>query len=196
MRSLRAQLLALLSLITLSACSVFGDTSAKVAPYTVMLEDGAFEIRHYEHLVLASADMPDGMDSSSVPFYKLFSYISGKNDKTEEITMTAPVFMDQAGQTTEAMSFVLPEGFSLETAPIPSDPTIKLTVLSGYRVAVIGFSGFLNQNSISTHRALLQNWIAAKGFKIVGAAKAAGYNPPFTIPFLRRNEIVIPVKKT
>ena len=196
MRCLSTQLVAAFSLCILSACSVFGDVNVKVAPYQVIETDGAFEMRHYERLVLASTDTTDGMDSVSAPFYKLFKYISGKNSKTQKIAMTAPVFMDQSGQTTEAMSFVLPEGFSLATAPPPSDPAVKLTELSDYTVVAMSFSGFLNQKSISTHRNLLQNWIADRGLKIIGKAKAAGYNPPFTLPFLRRNEILIPVKKT
>ena len=196
MRCLSTQLVAAFSLCILSACSVFGDVNVKVAPYEVIETDGAFEMRHYERLVLASTDTTDGMDSVSAPFYKLFKYISGKNSKTQKIAMTAPVFMDQSGQTTEAMSFVLPEGFSLATAPPPSDPAVKLTELSDYTVVAMSFSGFLNQKSISTHRNLLQNWIADRGLKIIGKAKAAGYNPPFTLPFLRRNEILIPVKKT
>jgi len=196
MRCLSTQLVAAFSLCILSACSVFGDVNVKVAPYEVIETDGAFEMRHYERLVLASTDTTDGMDSVSAPFYKLFKYISGKNSKTQKIAMTAPVFMDQSGQTTEAMSFVLPEGFSLATAPPPSDPAVKLTELSDYTVVTMSFSGFLNQKSISTHRNLLQNWIADRGLKIIGKAKAAGYNPPFTLPFLRRNEILIPVKKT
>ena len=196
MRCLSTQLVAAFSLCILSACSVFGDVNVKVAPYEVIETDGAFEMRHYERLVLASTDTTDGMDSVSAPFYKLFKYISGKNSKTQKIAMTAPVFMDQSGQTTEAMSFVLPEGFSLATAPPPSDPAVKLTELSDYTVVAMSFTGFLNQKSISTHRNLLQNWIADRGLKIIGKAKAAGYNPPFTLPFLRRNEILIPVKKT
>ncbi|MFB0991922.1 MAG: heme-binding protein, partial [Rhodospirillales bacterium] len=108
----------------------------------------------------------------------------------------APVFMDQSGQITKAMSFVLPAHFSLETAPTPIDPGVKLNEITDYRVAVINFSGFLNQDTISTHRSLLQNWIAGRGLNITGVAKAAGYNPPFTLPFLRRNEILIPIKKT
>ena len=196
MRCLSTQLVAAFSLCILSACSVFGDVNVKVAPYQVIETDGAFEMRHYERLVLASTDTTDGMDSVSAPFYKLFKYFSGKNGKTQKIAMTAPVFMDQSGQTTKAMSFVLPEGFSLATAPPPSDPAVKLTELSDYTVVAMSFTGFLNQKSISTHRNLLQNWIADRGLKIIGKAKAAGYNPPFTLPFLRRNEILIPVKKT
>jgi hypothetical protein len=84
MRRLIAPLFVIFSLFTLSACSVFGGISVKVAPYKVIEADGAFEIRHYERLVLVSTNMPDGMGSASAPFYKLFDYISGNNDKTEK----------------------------------------------------------------------------------------------------------------
>jgi hypothetical protein len=195
MKHYRAQLLAVLSLIILPACSVFGDVSVKIAPYTVIVKDGVFEIRQYEHLLLASTATPDGVDNASAPFYKLFGYISGKNDKTEKIAMTAPVFMNQTGEGTEEMSFVLPVDFSLEMAPNPTDPTVKLEEIKDYRVAVISFSGFLNQASISHHQTLLQNWITDRDLTTTGPARAAGYNPPFTLPFLRRNEIVISVGK-
>jgi hypothetical protein len=196
MKRFRPQILAILSLIILPACSVFGDVSVKIAPYSVIVRDGAFEIRQYEYLLLASTAAPDGMDNASAPFYKLFDYISGKNDKIEKIAMTAPVFMNQTGGGTEGMSFVLPAGLSLATAPNPTDPTVKLEEIKNYKVAVISFSGFLDQASIYHHQTLLLNWIADKGLTATGSAKAAGYNPPFTLPFLRRNEIVISVGNT
>jgi hypothetical protein len=196
MKRFRPQILAILSLIILPACSVFGDVSVKIAPYSVIVRDGAFEIRQYEYLLLASTATPDGMDNASAPFYKLFGYISGKNDKIEKIAMTAPVFMNQTGGGTEGMSFVLPADLSLATAPNPTDPTVKLEEIKNYKVAVISFSGFLDQASIYHHQTLLLNWIADKGLTATGSAKAAGYNPPFTLPFLRRNEIVISVGNT
>ena len=195
MHRLIAPLLVIVSLFTFPACSVFGGMGAKVAPYELVEVDGAFEMRRYERLVLVSTDMPGGMDSSRAPFYKLFDYISGNNTKTEKIAMTAPVFMGQAESKTQTMSFALPTDISLATAPSPSDPAVKVTELRDYKVAVISFSGFLNQDSISAHQTLLENWIVDRGLKIAGAAKAAGYNPPFTLPFLRRNEIIIPIKK-
>lgn len=196
MHRLIAPLLAVFSLLALSACSVFGDVNVKVAPYRVIEAEGIFEVRHYEKLVLVSTDMPKGMDIVKAPFFRLFDYISGNNEKAEKIAMTAPVFMEQAGQATEAMSFVLPTDLSLSTAPVPSDPEVKLTKLSNYRVAVISFSGFLNQETISTNRALLEDWITDRGLEMTGKVKAAGYNPPFTLPFLRRNEIIIPIKNS
>ena len=109
--------------------------------------------------------------------------------------MTAPVFLDQVGQTTKSMSFVLADDRSLKMAPLPLDLGVKLTELSDYTVAVVTFSGFLNQKTISTNKTLLKNWIAERDLKITGAAKAAGYNPPFTLPFLRRNEVFIPIER-
>lgn len=195
MYKLKYQLIVILNALCLSACTMFGDISVNVAPFELISADGPFEVRHYERLVLASTKMPQGMDSASGPFRRLFDYISGNNEKKENIAMTAPVFMDQSGQTTEAMSFVLPENLSLISAPSPANPAVKLVEISNYTVAVVSFSGFLNQKSISTNKTLLENWIANRGFKTIGIAKAAGYNPPFTLPFLRRNEVFIPIKR-
>ena len=186
--------LIIFSYFILSACSMFGEVSVDVAPFEIIEANGAFELRHYERLVLVSTNMPNGMDTVSRPFRRLFDYISGKNAKKEQIVMTAPVFMDQVGDTTEAMSFILPENQSLITAPSPLNPEVKLTEYVDYNVAVITYRGFLNQKTISAHKVLLENWVALRGLKIIGEAKAAGYNPPFTIPFLRRNEIFIPIE--
>ncbi|MBM08505.1 MAG: heme-binding protein [Magnetovibrio sp.] len=195
MYKFKDQFILTLSALSLSACTIFGDISVKVAPFEVLMADGPFELRHYERLILVSTKMPRGMNSASGPFRRLFDYISGNNEKKEKIAMTAPVLMDQSGQTSEGMSFVLPENLSLMSAPSPKNPSVKLTELKNYTVAVVSFSGFLNQKTISTHKALLEKWIVDRGMKIKGMAKAAGYNPPFTLPFLRRNEVFIPVKR-
>lgn len=193
MNIIKTTAVCLLCLLTLSGCSVFGRVSVDVAPYDVLEKEGVFEVRQYERLIFVSTDMPEGMDGATGPFRKLFGYISGDNDKTEEIAMTAPVFMDQAEKTTEAMSFVLPAEFSLATAPRPKNSAVRLSELRDYKVAVITFSGFLNQRSVSAQSDELKKWISAKGYRVAGAPKAAGYNPPFTLPFLRRNEILIPI---
>jgi hypothetical protein len=194
MRKFKTQLIITISFLALTSCTVFGDVSVKVAPYKVTAKDGVFELRQYEKLVLVSTEMPGGMESASDPFRRLFDYISGKNVKTEKIAMTAPVFMDQAGNNSETMSFVLPKEFALLSAPIPLDSSVKLTELTNYTVAVITYNGFLSQKTILAKTKLLKRWVNKKGLKINGGAKAAGYNPPFTLPFLRRNEIFLPVE--
>ena len=70
--------------------------------------------------------------------------------------MTAPVFMDQVNSSSESMSFVLPKDFTLETAPLPQDPTVKLEEITNFTVAVITFNGFLKADNINEHKAILE----------------------------------------
>jgi hypothetical protein len=166
-----------------------------IAPYEVLEKDDGIEVRHYERLVLVTTAMPSGMEEQRDPFHKLFDYISGKNELTKEIPMTAPVFVEQADNTSESMSFVLPENYSRETAPAPKDPAVQVEELVDYPVASITFNGAFEQDSINTHKNVLEKWVASRGFKQKGAVKAAGYNPPWTIPALRKNEVWIPIGK-
>lgn len=180
-------------ILSLGGCSVFGNSGVEIAPYEVLEKDGAYELRHYKSLVLVTTPMQD-LDEDSNPFYKLFNYISGENKAEQEFAMTAPVFMDQLDGKTETMSFVLPKDFKIADAPAPSDADVKLKEIKDYTVATITFSGSLNRKNIDANQVLLEAWVEKKGYDVTGAAKAAGYNPPFTIPAFRRNEVLIPVK--
>ena len=195
MKKITATICLFLATIAVSGCSVFGDSGVDIAPYTVLKKSDPFELRHYQELILVSTPM-QGMDDQRGSFGKLFDYISGENQKTTKISMTAPVFLDQTESTSEAMSFVLPTNFSIQTAPIPSDPSVKLERITDYTVASITFSGLLRQKNIEKHKQRLEDWIKQNNFKVSGPAKAAGYNSPFTLPPFRRNEVLIPVKKS
>ncbi len=186
-------LLPLLCLFLLSGCGVFGNSDVEIAPYQLLEQEGQFEIRHYQRLTLVTTSMESSQERSG-PFRKLFAYISGGNQQSQKIDMTAPVFMTQTESEIHTMSFVLPQNFSLEDAPSPKDRTVVLEELSDYQVAVIRFSGRLQPQNIQKHRVLLQEWINKKNLISTGTAKVAGYNPPYTIPALRRNEVLIPVK--
>lgn len=187
-------LVLVIAAVLIAGCDLFGHSSVEIAPYTVLAKDNQFELRHYEKLVLVKTKMSD-LDESKSPFYKLFNYISGNNSGEQKIAMTAPVFMDQSEDQSEAMSFVLPDNVSLEDAPLPQDPSVSLEELRNYTVATIQFSGRLKQQEIQKQRVLLKEWIDKKQLTIIGKAKSAGYNPPFTLPAMRRNEILIPVEK-
>ncbi len=184
----------LLTSFLLSGCSVFGNSSVDIAPYTVLKKSEQFELRHYDELILVSTPM-QGMGEQGSSFGKLFDYISGENQKTQKIPMTAPVFLDQTSAKSDTMAFVLPTNYSIESAPIPSNPSVKLKHLTNYTVAAITFSGRLKQASIEKNKQQLLAWIKDNNLKIIGTAKAAGYNPPFTLPPFRRNEVMIPVEK-
>lgn len=180
--------------LTVSACSVFGRSGVEIAPYTVLKKDGDFELRYYPELILVSTPM-QGMQDQRSPFGKLFDYISGENQKSQKISMTAPVFLDQIDSQAETMSFVMPKDFSLASTPLPSDPSVKLELITDYTVATVTFNGRLKQNRIDGYKQQLQVWIEKNNLTTTGAAKAAGYNPPFTLSPFRRNEVLIPVQK-
>lgn len=209
-------ILIILTAILVSGCSMFGDSKVEIAPYKVIetaQDNSKIELREYESMILASTPMKtnkdDGRNSS---FFKLFNYISGDNidnskiamtapvlmdkdiEKTgKEIPMTAPVFMDSVGNNA-VMSFVLPDSFTLKTTPKPTNPDVTITEVKNYIVATIQFSGLLSDSNISKNKDLLDQWIIDQGYNITGDYKTAGYNAPFTLPMLRRNEVLIPVK--
>lgn len=182
-----------IAIFALSGCSVFGYSGVETAPYEILKESAPFELRHYESILLVSTST-ESTDESSDAFRKLFNYISGNNNSEQKISMTAPVFMDKSKCKLETMSFVLPKDFTLEDAPKPKDPTVKLEEIKDYTVATVTFSGTLSDGNIKKNKKMLKQWIAEQKYKTAGNSRTAGYNPPFTIPALRRNEILIPVK--
>ncbi|MEM0988032.1 MAG: heme-binding protein [Pseudomonadota bacterium] len=197
--------LAVLTTLALGACSVVGGEAAKEPPYTVVRADAPFEIRDYGELVIVKTAMQEG---SRGAFGKLFDYISGANSGKREIAMTAPVLrtdQDQGAkiamtapvlQTRDGqgdMIFVLPEEFDAETAPLPTDPTVKLETIAPRRVAVVRFSGSMDDAAVAEQRAALLAWMDSQGLTPAGPAQSAGYNPPWTVPALRRNEVLVPI---
>lgn len=177
-----------------AGCSVFGDSGVEIAPYEVLISDDVAEVRYYEAMILVSAPIDVIEDSEDSAFRKLFRYISGNNEASEEIAMTAPVFMDRSSEN-KRMSFVLPASFSIEDVPVPADPSVEVSKLSDVTYAVITFNGRLQRDNIEAHREELSAWLAARpDIEIAGPAITAGYNPPWTIPMMRRNEVLIPVK--
>jgi len=177
-------------------CSVVGKSDVEEAPYFVLskADDPAIEVRRYERLVLVSASMPTGLDGKkNKPFRQLFNYITGSNEQSNDIPMTAPVFMDDQG-TDSRMSFVLPQEYTLATAPQPTNPDVSIHGLSNLVVAAIRFNGRLTEDNIQRNREVLEQWISTQPYTVAGSFMAAGYNPPFTLPSFRRNEVLIPVE--
>lgn len=197
----------------MTGCSVFGKESVEIAPYNVLQKEGAFEIREYERMILVSTSMKPGIDTQKDgSFGRLFDYITGDNVKQQDIAMTAPVFMDNKpsqGQEIAMtapvfmengdepiMSFVMPADFTMETTPIPTNENVKVSEITGYMVATVQFSGWLNEENTGAHEAKLREWLAGQdGYTITGTAITAGYNAPWTLPAFRRNEVLIPVAK-
>jgi SOUL heme-binding protein len=178
------------------------------APYTVVKASGVFEVRDYEPHILAET-LVDGTleDAGNKAFRRLFNYISGANHSRSSIAMTAPVSQESKGEKIAmtapvgqqrssgkwAVSFMMPASYTLATLPVPDESSITLRQVPAHRVAAVRYSGTWSESNYLDYKERLENWIRENGFEASGEPVWARYNPPFTLWFLRRNEILIPV---
>ena len=176
--------------------------------FKVLEQQGSFELREYPTYVVAETRVEAGFATAgNVAFQRLFRYISGKNVAQQKIAMTAPV--TQSGGEKIAMTapvsqvadgdayriaFTLPATYSLQTAPKPLDPTVQIRELPAQVVACWRYTGRWTESNYRDNEKLLLEQIAKRGLVIRGEPVLARYNPPFTPWFMRRNEVLIPVK--
>jgi hypothetical protein len=159
--------------------------------YEVIKKDGDFEIRRYPALALAKATMGTS-ESNNSPFGKLFKFISGANERQEKIAMTAPVLIDR-DQKNGSMSFIIPKEVAAKGAPEPSASDLSIAQMPGGRVATLRFGGSMDTQKESEAIERLRTWLKDQGIKPGESALAAYYDPPWTPPFMRRNEVLIPL---
>ena len=193
---------------------IIGATDAMAieeAAYQVVKKDGRFEIRDYAPHILAETIVEGNIKEAGYKaFRRLFRYISGDNRSQDKLAMTAPVSQvprgekiamtapvgQQSVQGRWAVSFMMPASYTLETLPAPEDPQVSLRQVPARRLAAVRYSGFWSEKNYLRYRQELESWVHDEGLTIVGEPVWARYNPPFTLWFLRRNEILIPVEVT
>ena len=197
----------MLTSLVFAGCSVLGKRSASEPPYEVQKQDGVFEVRRYGPMVIAETilDEEDYGAASGKGFNRLAGYIFGKNNSKRSISMTAPVLQQRRSEKISmtapvlqqrnkggwTMAFVLPEGFTLASAPEPLDPEVKLSEVPPSTVAVVRFSGLHSAANLEKYGRQLRTWLEKQGYRTLSEPKLAAYDPPWTIPFLRRNEVQI-----
>lgn len=165
------------------------------APYTVLESDGNIEIREYPDLVLASTESQFSARGNDGSFMRLFRYISGDNAAGQKIEMTTPVFMEpDRGTAKGKMGFVMPRKVAETGVPDPKASNVAISKRAGGRFAVIRFSGVMDTKKAEEQEAKLRAWLFARGLEGEAMAERAGYDPPFTPGFLRRNEVLIRLK--
>lgn len=176
--------------------------------YTVVLRDGAFELRDYGPL-LAAETLVDGASfeaAGDIAFGRLFRYISGNNRAGAEVAMTAPVVQERG--TTIAMTapvrqeasgggyrvaFIVPAAYTAATVPQPLDPAVQIRATPPRRVAALRYSGSWSEREFRQREAELRRQLARRGYVPAGEASIARYNAPFMPGPFRRNEVLIPV---
>jgi DNA gyrase inhibitor GyrI len=205
-------LLIVASLTFSTACSVFGVESVEEAPYQTVLKENEFEIRDYAPFVVAQIRIEANYrEAGNKAFRKLFAYISGENESSANIAMTAPVIAEPKSQaqskkfamTAPVVSeqddeawlyrFVLPKGFTVDSAPRPLNPEVTIAQTAPQRVATIRYSGRSTDKARVENTKALLVWIESEGLLQKSEPRWAGYNAPWTLPALRRNEVLIDV---
>jgi hypothetical protein len=199
-----------LPLIAIVLAGLSGTLMSRVeqARYTVLERHGRVEIRRYDPAIAAEVEVHgERMRALNQGFRLIADYIFGNNLAAkkvamtapvtqaagEKIAMTAPVTQDGAGDAW-TVRFVMPAAYTLETLPRPENPDVHLVAMPARKMAAVRFSGCNTDRNIETHRAVLLKFIAEHHLTAVGEPAAAFYNPPWTIPFLRRNEILVEIR--
>jgi hypothetical protein len=165
------------------------------AKYEVVRNLGKVEIRSYPRMTIARVEgYGDG------GFNLLFRYITGKNRQKSKVSMTAPVVAERISMTapvlaeTDSLAFVLPEKYKPDTAPQPLDDHVHIVEVPPRVVAALQFSGRWSTKIFAKKASELLKDLKEAGIKTLGNVFSMRYNGPFTLWFMRRNEVAIVVK--
>jgi len=179
--------------------------------YTIIEKRAEYEIRQYESYIVAETLQTGGKtESMSSGFNELFQYISGNNVRQSKIKMTAPVLqsdkdvgqkipmttpvLKQRDGGTSTIAFIMPPGSRLEELPQPKSSTVRLRAVPSHKVAVVRFSGYASEDTIKEETSRLVSTLQRDGVIAKSGPQTALYNPPWTPPFMRRNEVMIEIE--
>tara|TARA_B110000503_G_scaffold115503_1_gene173859 strand:- start:782 stop:1408 length:627 start_codon:yes stop_codon:yes gene_type:complete len=181
--------------------------------FTLIKQSEPFELRLYAPRIIAETTVTGNMKkASSSGFKAIANFIFGNNQhpnsgQAENISMTAPVILQSSSivaftasnpandgsEQTWQVSFFMPSQYNLESLPKPNNSAVKVRSLPASYAAVMRFSGFSGAEKVAENTQALQQWIAQQQLSILSTAQLARYNPPWSLPFARRNEIIIEV---
>jgi hypothetical protein len=200
--------LVLLTLLSQGACSLLGLRSEETPQYDVLLKEDDKEIRAYAPYVIAKTRMKDASDEARSESFRIIAgYIFGGNEGKQSIAMTAPVTQKASGKgekiamtapvtqkTNDAelvMTFMMPSKYKMADLPTPKDKRVELEEVPAQTLGVIRYSGFDREEKNKAKAAELKAWIERQGaYSIQSDPIRAGYDPPWTLPFLRRLEMM------
>ena len=210
-----ARVTALAASVLVAGCSVFGDRSGTEEPtFDVVAQIGAVEIRRYgARLAAETVIHADEATARNQGFRLLAGYIFGANRGAVTIAMTAPVAQQGAAQqqagTNIAMTapvsqardatgacvirFFLPREWTMATLPVPNDPAVRLVTVPSDTVAVLRFTGGRGPDAVAARQAELLRTLQGTPWRVSGPPLAWFYDPPWTLPWLRRNEVAVAV---
>ena len=211
--------------LTLLGTSFFSPITMAIEEprYEVLVSDGPFEIRRYAPMLVAETFVDGDMDAASNKGFRLIAdFIFGNNqlpgsDQKSKIAMTAPVTVEPqsskiamtAPVTIEPQSadtslesaqrwrihFVMPSSYTLETIPKPRNDAVRLREIPAKYFAVHKFSWLNTQSRVEQKTQEILQWAQQRSLQMLGAPQLARYDPPWTLPMFKRNEIMVEVSK-
>jgi hypothetical protein len=203
---------ALKLLLSFAALSLFmGGAMANEEPrYEVIKKEDGFEVRRYQPMIIAEVLVTGTLsEASNKGFRQIADFIFGNNedpvkkqsekiamtapvtieaDTSSKIAMTAPVTMEGAGGAWK-MAFVMPSKFTMDTLPKPKNSNVTIKQMPAQQLAVVTFSGWVDEEKLAAQTIRLNEWVTKNGLKSSGSVQLSRYNPPWTLPFWRRNEV-------
>jgi hypothetical protein len=206
------RILGLLGVLWFTSCSVFGIRDTPEPPYKTLDQLGPVVIRQYGPRIAAETTIEgDEFTARSTGFRRLAGYIFGANHARTSIAMTAPVAQAPSrvaatiGMTAPVaqesrspgmwdIRFFMPANFTLATLPVPDDTTVHLVQLPAETYAVLRFSGFASAQTIVERTAKLLETLRGGDWVQAGTPVVWFYDPPWTLPPLRRNEVAVAVQ--
>lgn len=206
--------LPLFAIALLAACAASAENKEAMTGYTVLSESGPAEIRAYAPVIEAEVTVEASSlaDAASAGFRPLANYIFGGNSprkkiamtspvmaapKGQKIAMTAPVTAAQAGPAGQyEVRFIMPPEWTMETLPAPNNPDIHLVEVPGRTLASLRYTGRNSERARAEADAALRVFVAEKGYEPTGPAEWAGYDSPFVPFWMRRYEVLLPVRST
>jgi hypothetical protein len=172
--------------------------------YKIEVSEGAIEIRSYSPMIAAEA-LVEGERKAAIRegFRLIAAYIFGANKPNAKIAMTAPVqqqkqtiamtapVTQQGSGNAWTVRFIMPKSWTMETLPTASDPRVSLEPIPARRFVAITFSGFATNEAIEKRTGELRHYAADHKLGTIGEPLLAFFNPPWTLPFFRRNEVML-----
>jgi len=177
--------------------------------YSVLEEKDGYEIREYEPYIIASAEVEGTYDQALGDGFRLIAdYIFGNNTgeekiamtapvqetESEKIAMTVPVLETENSDTTRSISFVMPSKYTIENIPKPNNEKVVLREVPKQKIATLAFSWGSGEKRVESKKQELLDLLKRDNIITTGNPYGAFYNPPFTPPFMKRNEILITIE--
>jgi hypothetical protein len=189
--------------------------------FKIVLKSDTFEVRQYAPILIAETLVEGDMDeASNKGFRRIADYIFGNNraaqsgssakiamtapvtvePQSEKIAMTAPVTLSAATNEMRdtklwRVHFVMPSQYTMSTIPHPNNPDVKLKEVPGKLMAIHRYTGFNTLAKVQSKTDELLTWLQQNNFKAIGTTQLSRYDPPWTLPMFRRNEIMVEVEK-